>query len=173
MQAERTISVEIRPWSDEDLAVLLRIFSDAHTMEFLGQVETAEQIRHRHERYLSGNNGLLHMFVILAGPEKQGAGLVGFWEHESNGDLMYETGWAVLPEFQGRGIATQAALLAADLARHEHRYRCLHAYAAVANDASNAVCRKAGFVLQGQVDITDSQQAPPMRYNDWMIDLGE
>ncbi len=173
MQAQQTASLEIRPWCDEDLAVLERMFSDPQVMEFLGPLENTEQIRRRHERYLSGNNSLLHMFAILVGPDKRSAGLVGFWEHESHGDLMYETGWVVLPEFQGQGIATRAALLAADLARQEHRFRYLHAYAAVANNASNAVCRKAGFLLQGQVDITDSAQAPPMRYNDWMIDLGE
>jgi RimJ/RimL family protein N-acetyltransferase len=173
MQLNETISVEIRPWCDDDLAVLQRIFGDPQVMEFLGQVETPEQIQKRHQRYLTGSSGMLHMFGIRVGPGKQGAGLVGYWEHESNGALMYETGWVVLPEFQGQGIATRAALLAAELARREHKFRYLHAYAAVANNASNAVCRKAGFTLQGEVDISDSPPAPPMRYNDWMMDLGE
>ena len=173
MLPKETVAVEIRPWSAEDLEMLGRIFSDQNMMEFLGQVETPEQIQQRHQRYLSGGNGMLHMFAILVGPEKHIAGLVGFWEHESNGDLMYETGWCVLPEFQGQGIATRAAELTVDLARQEHRFRYLHAYAAVANEASNAVCRKSGFTLQGQLDITDSPPAPPMRYNDWVLDLGE
>jgi len=173
MQSQNIVAVEIRAWSEEDIDMLGRIFSDPGMMEFLGQVETPEQIRQRHQRYLTGGNGMLHMFAILAGPERMGAGLVGYWEHESHGDLMYETGWCVLPEFQGQGIATRAAALAAELARQEHKFRYLHAYAAVANEPSNAVCRKAGFALQGQVDINESPPAPPMRYNDWMIDLGE
>ncbi len=173
MQPDKTISVEIRPWSDKDLTILERIFGDPQVMEFLGPVETPEQIWQRHQRYLTGNSGRLHLFAIRVGAENQGAGLVGYWEHESGGELMYETGWVVLPEFQGQGIATRAALLAADVARQERRFRYLHAYAAVGNNASNAVCRKAGFRLQGQLDIDDSPPAPPMRYNDWMIDLGE
>lgn len=173
MQTKQTVEVEIRPWSAEDLEMLGRIFSDPNMMEYLGQVETPEQIQQRHQRYLSGGNGMLHMFAILAGPEKRAAGLVGFWEHESHGGLVYETGWCVLPDFQGQGIATRAAQLAAALARQEHRFRYLHAYAAVANEASNGVCRKAGFMLAGQVDIADSPPAPPLRYNDWVFDLGD
>jgi RimJ/RimL family protein N-acetyltransferase len=173
MQQQDILAVEIRPWSAEDLDMLGRIFSDARIMEFLGPVETMEQISQRHQRYLAGGNGMLRMFAILAGAEKQAAGLVGFWEHEASEGLVYETGWVVLPEFQGRGIATRAAVLATELARQEHKFRYLHAYAAVVNDASNAVCRRAGFALQGQVDIVDSPPAPPVRYNDWIIDLGE
>ncbi len=173
MQPNQTITVHIRPWCDEDLPILERIFSDPQTMEFLGQVETPEQIRQRHQRYLTGNNGMLHMYAIRVGPENAAAGLVGFWEHDANGVLVYETGWVVLHEFQGQGVATRASVLATELARQEHKFRYLHAYAAVANNASNAVCRKAGFTLQGELEISDSPPVPPMRYNDWMLDLGE
>ncbi len=166
------VEVEIRPWCDEDLAILKRIFTDPRMMQFLGPVETLEQISQRHHRYLGGEGGLLHMFAIVVGDDRCAAGLVGFWEHHANGQLMYETGWCVLPEFQGRGIATRAARLAAALARREHKFRYLHAYAAVSNAASNAVCRKAGFTLQGQVEIEDPA-AWSVPHNDWMIDLGE
>ena len=152
--------------------MLGRIFGDPAMMQYVGQVETPEQVRQRHRRYLTGDNDILRMFAILAGPQEQAAGLIGFWEHDAQGKPVYEMGWCVLPEFQGKGIATRAALLAVELVRREHKFRHLHAYAAVDNVPSNAVCRKAGFELLGQV-VVDSPPAPQVPYNDWSIDLGE
>ncbi|MEV7172034.1 hypothetical protein AB0O18_20280 [Streptomyces sp. NPDC093224] len=46
-----------------------------------------------------------------AGPSPAPAvtvGSIGFWEREWRGEAVYETGRAVLPEFQGRGLAAAA-----------------------------------------------------------------
>lgn len=83
----------------------------------------------------------------------------------------YETGWSVLPEFQGRGIANAATLEVVAKAQADGGRRHLHAFPSVDNAASNAVCRKAGFTLLGAFDF----EYPPgntMRCNDWFVDLG-
>jgi len=51
------------------------------------------------------------IFVITVGSEKASAGTVGYWERDWEGGIAWETGWSVLPEFQGEGIATAATAL--------------------------------------------------------------
>ena len=79
-------------------------------------------------------------------------------------------GWSVLPEFQGWGIATRAVAAALEGLRAERSHRFVHAFPSVENLPSNAVCRKTGFTLLGEVEF----EYPPGRYmcsNDWSFDL--
>ncbi len=171
MQVKEQIAVELRPWSDDDLPMLQRLMGDPALTEFLGGPESPEKILERHERYLTGSRrGQGMMFAILAGPEKEPAGMIGYWEHDSDGILAWETGWSVLREFHGQGVATQAARLVIRVARRAGKYRYLHAFSSVDNGASNAVCRKAGFELQGELDM-DYPPGQRLRYNNWRIDL--
>ena len=48
--------------------------------------------------------------------------------------------------------------------------RFLHAFPSVANAASNAVCRKVGFVELGECDF-EYPAGHPIRCNDWRLDL--
>jgi RimJ/RimL family protein N-acetyltransferase len=76
----------------------------------------------------------------------------------------------VVPEFQGRGVAVAAAREAIAAARTEARHRFVHAFPAVENAASNAICRKLDFDLLGPCEV----EYPPgssMRCNDWRLDL--
>jgi len=50
------------------------------------------------------------------------AGSVALWSHEDSGTAMSEIGWMVLPEFQGRGIATTAVRMLLELAREQERW---------------------------------------------------
>jgi RimJ/RimL family protein N-acetyltransferase len=85
---------------------------------------------------------------------------------------VYETGWAVLSEFQGRGIAAAATELVIEAARSEGRNRYLYAYPAVDNGASNAICRKAGFKLQEKCDFEYPRGSGTLiRANSWRYDL--
>ena len=98
-------------------------------------------------------------------------GWVGYWEREWRGGTVYEIGWSVLPEAQGRGIAAAATKLAVEAARATGRHRHLHAFPSVDNPASNAICAKAGFTLLEALEF----EYPPghvMRCNDWRLDLG-
>lgn len=102
--------------------------------------------------------------------EAEVAGAIGFWEREWRGETVYETGWGVLPSYQGRGIAAAAAREVARAAAAEGVHRRLHAYPSTGHPASNGVCRKAGFTLLGECDV----EYPPgsfMRCNDWRLEL--
>lgn len=171
MNDKEQINVDIRSWLQDDLTLLERLRGDADMNKYLGGPEASEKIRERQERYYqSSQTGENPMFVIVAGPERVPAGSIGYWEKEWQGQPIWETGWSVLPEFQGQGVATGAAMLIIERARAESKHRFLHAFPSVDNAPSNAICRKAGFILQGEADF----EFPPgqmMRCNDWSLDL--
>jgi RimJ/RimL family protein N-acetyltransferase len=161
--------VFLEPWTDADLDIELRA-NTAEMTEFLGGPESAATIRARHERFLAlPGAGTGQMFRIGL-PGAPAAGSVGYWEREWQGATVYEMGWQVLPEYQGRGVASVATRLAAVHAATHGRHRFAHAYPKVAHSASSAVCRKAGFELLGEVDF-EYPKGNPIRCQDWRLDL--
>ena len=162
--------VTLRPWLDSDFPILERTAGDAAMTEHLGGPESADQLRARHRDYLAGSEpGAGRMLVILVGADAVPAGTHGYWVHQWQGETVWETGWFVLPEFQGRGIATRATIAMTRFAWADAPSRSIHAFPSVANGASNAVCRKAGFRLLGEVDL-EYPRDNPLRCNDWRLD---
>ena len=138
--------------------------------EHLGGPESAEKIAERHARYQRAVGPASRMFKIVDEATGEAAGSVGYWEREWRGEQVYETGWSVLPAFQGRGIAAAATALAIDAARAERKHRFLHAYPSVDNAPSNAICRKLGFTLLGEAEF-EYPKGSFMTCNDWRLDL--
>ena len=161
--------LHLETWSDADLDIEVR----ANTREMtahLGGPESRDAIVARHRRFLElREKGTGRMFRIAL-PDAPGAGSVGYWEREWLGSTVYEMGWHVLPEYQGRGVASAAVRLAAAHAAEHGRRRYAHAYPKVANAPSNAVCRNAGFELLGEVDF-EYPKGTPIRSYDWRLDL--
>lgn len=164
--------VRIEPWADTERDLdLLRRQNAPEMTEHLGGPETEEKILARHQRYVAiGGTGTGRMFRIVLLREGEAVGGIGYWERELPGETVYEIGWGVLPEFQGRGIAAAATAAALASARAEQKHRYVHAYPSVDNPASNAICRKLGFELLGAHDF-EYPPGNPMRCNDWRFDL--
>lgn len=161
--------LRLSPWSEEDLWIELRANVPEMT-EHLGGVEPEERVLDRHRRFLAlPVDGTGQMFRMEL-PGAPGVGGVGYWEREWQGEPVYEMGWIVLPEHQGRGVASAAVRLAAAHAATHGRCRYAHAYPNVSNAASNAVCRKAGFTLLGECDF-EYPKGNPIRCQDWRLDL--
>jgi len=80
-------------------------------------------------------------FTILAGPLHAPAGNVGYWESEWKGEIGWEMGWFVLPEFQGRGVATAATRLVIDQITRLESHKFISAFPSVKNHPSNASVR--------------------------------
>ncbi|MFD0023714.1 GNAT family N-acetyltransferase [Streptomyces sp. NPDC058382] len=172
MERTQAPSVRIEPWSESDLE-LLRRANAPELMDHLGGPESEEQLIGRHGRYVAlsaDRTGRGRMFRIALTGEDAAVGTIGFWERTWQGQAVYETGWAVLAGFQGRGIASAATAAVAEQARAEHKHRYLHAYPSVDNGASNGVCRKAGFTLLGECEI-EYPPGHPLLTNDWRLDL--
>jgi RimJ/RimL family protein N-acetyltransferase len=171
MSSGHSIDVDIRPWSEEDLSLLERLMGDRDMMEHLGGPEPPEKIRSRHERYYRGiPPGEGRMFAIVLGQKRVAAGSVGYWVREWREQTVWETGWSVLSEFQGRGITTRATAAAIEHARAERSHRFMHAFPSVDSAASNAICRKLGFTCHGDVEV-EYPAGSFMRCNDWRLDL--
>jgi RimJ/RimL family protein N-acetyltransferase len=159
--------VHLDPWGEGDLPLLQKCLGDPAMMEHLGGPESAEKIAERQSRYEKPDS---KQFKIVDDASGEGAGWVGYWDRDWQGEQVFEIGWAVILAFQGRGIAGSATRLAVERAGSERTRRFLHAYPSVDNAPSNAICRKLGFRLDGPCDF-EYPKGSMMRCNDWWLDL--
>jgi RimJ/RimL family protein N-acetyltransferase len=162
-------TVTLEPWGNGDLPLLERLMGDPRMTEHLGGPESPEKLRRRQARYehLDGGD---RMFKVVEAASGEGVGSVGFWTKEWRDAQVYEVGWMVVAEFQGRGIAATATAQAIDLARRDDLHRFMHAFPNVDNGASNAICRKLGFELLEACEF-EFPAGHPMTCNDWRLDL--
>jgi RimJ/RimL family protein N-acetyltransferase len=158
----------IEPWGAGDLPVLEKLNDPAMT-KHVGGPETPEKLAERQSRYEKPDSRQYRVVVDAGG---EGVGWVGYWETTWHEQLAWEIGWAVVPSFQGRGIATAATAQLIEKARAELLHRYVHAFPMVENAPSNAICRKLGFTLLGEIDFP-ARQGGFVRCNDWRLDLLE
>src|SRR6266571_9103338 len=145
------LTVFLRLYSENDCGLLEKLLGDPKMTMHLGGPESAEKLSERHRKFtaMSKDPSAGCVFVITVGDERTPAGTVGFWEREWKGEEAWETGYSVLPEFQGQGIATTATRLIVERVSGFGKYRYLYAFPSLDNPASNAICRKSGFALLG------------------------
>jgi RimJ/RimL family protein N-acetyltransferase len=165
--------LSIRPYAEGDMWVLEKTLGDPTQMVHLNGPESSEKLQKRHKLFLamSADQKAGCMYTVTMGPENAPVGNVGYWEVDQDGQKGWETGWFVLPEFQGKGIATAAIrMLVSKVAKLDRRY--IFAYPSVDNAPSNAICRKLGFVLTKEVDSEyPPESGKALRVNIWRLDL--
>ncbi|HEV2415379.1 MAG TPA: GNAT family N-acetyltransferase [Candidatus Dormibacteraeota bacterium] len=162
--------IRLRPYEEGDWPLLVRLNAPEMT-EHLGGPESDEALRRRHERYVAaaGSDSVYPLTAVLE-PGGTEVGNVSLWEREWQGKPVYEMGWGIVPEFQGRGLAAEAVKEAIEVARATRRRDTIHAFPSVDNPPSNAVCRKAGFELVGPVQF-EYPKGHWMECNDWRLSL--
>ena len=167
------MTVRLEPWGEGDLPLLEKTVGDPEMMVYLGGPESAEKMAERQVKFEGlADSGTGRMFKIVDGATGEAVGSVGYWDKDWREQQVYETGWFVLPAFQGRGIAVEATAQAIVLAKSEGKHRYLHAFPAVENGASNAICRKLGFTLIEEHEFEyPSGSGNLMQCNDWRLDL--
>jgi RimJ/RimL family protein N-acetyltransferase len=133
----------------------------------VGGPESSEKLADRQSRYEKADS---RQYRIVDEASGEGIGWVGYWETTRLDQPIWEIGWAVLPSFQGRGIASSATAQLMDRVRAEQQHRFVHAFPKVENAPSNAICRKLGFALLGEIDFP-ARQGGFVRCNDWRFDL--
>ena len=162
------MSVHLEPWGNDDLWLMERLLGDPRMTEHLGGPESPQKLAERQSRY--EKPGSRQYKIVAAG---QAVGAVGYWEKEWRDETVWEVGWLVLPEQQGRGHASKGMallleIIAGDPVRHVH----VHAFPSVANEPSNAICRKLGFSLLGPMDFEyPAGSGKVMSCNDWRFEL--
>ncbi|MGK5550111.1 GNAT family N-acetyltransferase [Actinomadura kijaniata] len=170
------MEVRLEPWSESALALLRRI-NTPEMLHHFGEPESEDELLARHRRYLTlPEAGLGRAYVVLLGDEMVGG--INYHRHEWQGEEIYETGWSVLPPYQGRGIAAAAGAALIGIVREAARApgapRHLHAFTSVDNAPSNALCRRLGFTLVGACDFEYPRGSGRLIHsNDWRLDLGD
>ena len=157
--------VTLRPWLPEDRPLLDAFNTPAMTAHLVAPESTAE-LEQRHLRYLKEDLPG-RMLVILDGSEPVGS--IGYWETLDGGEVVWETGWGVLPQHQGRGLARLALQELIAVVRADGRHGEIHAYPAVDNAPSNALCRRAGFSLRTTTSFPF--RGEELLSNDWVLVL--
>jgi RimJ/RimL family protein N-acetyltransferase len=166
-----TNAIRLEPWRPGDLPLLRRLMGDPEMTKHLGGPESEEKIAERQGRYeAAADSETTWVFKVVDDVSGEALGSVAYWEREWRGHDVWEIGWSVLPEFQGRGIAGRATAAALDDARGRGRHRFVHAYPSVDNAPSNAICRKLGFEPLGETEF-EYPKGSYMRCNDWRYDL--
>lgn len=164
-------AVRLEPWGPDDLPLLRRLMGDPAMTEHLGGPESEAKLVERQGRYeAAADSNTTWVFKIVDDETGESVGSVAYWEREWRDREVWEIGWSVLPEFQGRGIAGQATAQAIEHARGRGRHRFVHAYPAVENAPSNAICRKLGFELLEACEF-EFPKGHFMTCNDWRLDL--
>jgi RimJ/RimL family protein N-acetyltransferase len=162
--------IQLVRWGEGDLDLLVRLNSHEMT-EHLGGPESAEKLEDRQKRYVAAaQSESAYVWKVVLLPEGVGVGNVSFWDREWKGEAVYEMGWSVLPEYQGRGLASAAVAQAIELAHATKRRPAVHAFPSINNPPSNGICRKLGFELLGEVqfEYPKGHWAPS---NDWRLAL--
>jgi RimJ/RimL family protein N-acetyltransferase len=158
------VPVELHAYADADLALTEALETDPEVMRELGGPIEREKLPEIHRSRLA-DPWWFKIVVEAGGPA---VGTIGVWATRHAGELLHETGWMVLPAHQGRGIASAALTLLIERVKAERRFPSIHAFPPVTNAPSNALCRKAGFTLLGQVDFVYSGRT--LRCNHWELD---
>lgn len=156
--------------TEDDVELRLRLETDADAMSELGGPRPREDIERAHAKSLVlAAQGECWPLKVIPDRSTSVAGWVVVFPSSLDGEPMYEMGWMVLPEFQGRGIGSEAVREILGKAREERKFGPLHAFPGVTNRPSNRVCDKNGFTLLGECEVAFGDRA--LRCNHWRIDL--
>lgn len=145
----------LRKLTEEDIDNIFLLDSNPDVMKYVGvppvklKEESAKMVENIINQYK--NNGTGRLAVI----EKESNQFIG-WSgiklltDEVNGfKNVYELGYRFLPEFWGKGYATESALASLDLGFNQLNADKIYAYADIGNESSNHILTKLGFENKG------------------------
>ena len=157
--------MELTRYSDADFALSEALETDPEVMRELGGPIDRAHLLKVHPRRVDDP----WYFTIVPEPAAAAVGTIGVWEKELDGLTIHETGWMVLPAYQGRGIATRALELLIARVREAGRFPSLHAFPPIGNAPSNALCHKFHFTLLGQRAFVYAGRS--LQCNHWILDI--
>jgi RimJ/RimL family protein N-acetyltransferase len=163
-------SMKLEMMAEEDVELRVRLETDPQMMAELGGPRPREAIERAHAKSLAlAAEGRCWPLKIIPDGGSSPAGGVDVFESSHEDEAIYEIGWMILPEFQNRGIASQAVREVLEKARGERMFGQIHAFPAVTNGPSSKICEKNGFTNLGGCEVEFAGRG--LRCNHWRIDL--
>ncbi|WP_313100374.1 GNAT family N-acetyltransferase [Epilithonimonas sp.] len=150
-----TERLTLRKITIDDIDNIFQLDSNPDVMKYVGvppvklKEESAKMVENIINQYK--NNGTGRLAVI----EKESNQFIGWCgikllTDEVNGfKNVYELGYRFLPEFWGKGYATESALASLDLGFNQLNADKIYAYADIGNESSNHILTKLGFENKG------------------------
>jgi RimJ/RimL family protein N-acetyltransferase len=157
--------VRLARYADSDFALTEALETDPVVMRELGGPIDQGRLSESHARRVEDP----WYFTIVPDPSGPAVGTIGIWEKALDGLTIHETGWMVLPESQGRGIATRALGLLIERVRDAPQFPTMHAFPPISNVPSNRLCRKFHFTLLRQRAFVYAGRT--LQCNHWMLDV--
>lgn len=138
---------------DRFLRMLIRLYADPRMMTHLGGPLSEDYLRGTLDRWFShwAEHGFGPSMVRLRATGDLIAQVKLAWI-ELDGEKALEIGWMVLPEFQRRGVASEAIGACVAYARNKFPTVPITAFPDVGNVASNRLCEKLGLAREGLRD---------------------
>jgi RimJ/RimL family protein N-acetyltransferase len=160
--------MKLEMMTGEDVGLRVRLETDPQVMAGLGGPRLREAIERAHVKSLAlAAEGRCWPLKIIPDGGTSPAGGVDVFESSHEDEAIYEIGWMILPEFQNRGIASQAVREVLEKARGERMFGQIHAFPAVTNGPSNKICEKNGFMNLGECEVEFAGRG--LRCNHWRI----
>ena len=163
--------VELRPYSDEHLPLTQALELDPEVMRELGGPADPDGVLEAHRRRVRSVADGDWWYAIVPESAAPPVGTIGIWPSDVRGETLHEIGWMVLPDHQGRGIASEALGILLARARSDPRFERIHAFPGVSNIPSNALCRRFGFVRTEELGV--AFRGRPLRVNHWELDVSD
>lgn len=150
-----TERLTLRKITIDDIDNIFQLDSNPDVMKYVGvppvklKEESAKMIENIINQYKNNGTGR------LAVSEKESNQFIGWCgikllTDKVNGfKNVYELGYRFLPEFWGKGYATESALASLDLGFNQLNANKIYAYADIDNESSNHILTKLGFENKG------------------------
>lgn len=142
----------LRGWTEADFAPLAAYYSDEDSVRFVGGVSEPWAVWRRMASFIG--HWQLRGFGKFALEDKASgkfAGWCGPWYPE--GWPEPEIGWALVPEFQGKGLITEAAKCCLSYAYDELGWRTAISAIDPANTASRRVAERLGAKFESHQTV--------------------
>jgi len=162
--------MELRTVTEEDVALRISMETDPAMMAELGGPISKERIEKAYSKALQSiAAGTCWCFKIIPDGSQTAAGTMAIWLSSWRDEPINEMGWMILPQFQGKGLASQAAKQILHMAKAQTKFQFVHAFPGISNLPSNAICRKAGFSKLEECEVDYAERI--LQCNHWVIQV--